>query len=100
RGGIRALPVRVVVRDTGGGAHVHRRYSRGGKTVGATRPTLIVVDILDQPERDNDAEREVDFESEEAILPDQTRNDTEVGWGERGDNNDERLLEDRPPHWG
>ncbi|GIF24351.1 hypothetical protein BJ973_007829 [Actinoplanes tereljensis] len=59
------------------------------------------MDILDEPERDSDAEREVDFESEEAaILPDQTRDDTGVGWGERSDDNDERLLEDRPPHWG
>ena len=59
------------------------------------------MDILDEPERDNDAEREVDFESEEAlILPDQTRDDTARGWGERGDTNDDRLLEDRPPHWG
>jgi hypothetical protein len=59
------------------------------------------VDILDQPERDNDAEREVDFEPEEApILPDQTRDDTGRGWGERDADNDDRLLEDRPPHWG
>lgn len=58
------------------------------------------MDILDEPERDNDAEREVDFETEEAVvLPDQTRDDTERGWGERGDTNDERLWEDRPPHW-
>jgi len=58
------------------------------------------VDILDEPERDHDAEREVDFESEEApVLPDQTRDDTERGWGERGYGNDDRLLEDRPPHW-
>jgi hypothetical protein len=59
------------------------------------------VDILDDPERDNDAEREVDFESEEApVLPEQTRDDTERGWGERSYSNDDRLLEDRPPHWG
>jgi hypothetical protein len=59
------------------------------------------VDILDEPERDNDAEREVDFEAgEAAVLPDQTRDDTGVGWGERDDTNDDRLLEDRPPHWG
>jgi hypothetical protein len=73
----------------------------GGRRLEAARLTLVAVDILDEPERDNDAEREVDFESEEvAILPDQTRDDTERGWGERGDTNDDRLLEDRPPHWG
>jgi hypothetical protein len=59
------------------------------------------VDILDGPDRDNDAERVVDFESEEApVLPEQTRDDTERGWGERESSNDERLYEDRPPHWG
>ena len=64
------------------------------------RHTLVSVDILDEPERDNDAEREVDFESEETpVLPDQTRDDTERGWGERDYANDERLWEDRPPHW-
>ena len=61
------------------------------------------MDILDEPERDADAERTVDFESEEALplLPEQTRDDTERGWGAGGDDsNDDRLLEDRPPHWG
>ena len=77
-----------------------------GTAVGGGRPrrrghTLVLVDILDEPERDNDAEREVDFESEEAVvLPDQTRDDTGAGWGERDDTNDDRLIEDRPPHWG
>jgi len=34
------------------------------------------------------------------VLPTQSREDTDVGWGdyaERG--NDDRLLRDRPPHW-
>jgi hypothetical protein len=34
------------------------------------------------------------------ILPAQSREDTDVGWGdftERDD--DDRLLRDRPPHW-
>jgi hypothetical protein len=58
------------------------------------------VDILDEPERDADAERMVDLEPEEApLLPEQTRDDTERGWGEQDDSNDDRLLEDRPPHW-
>jgi hypothetical protein len=65
------------------------------------RAYALVVDILDEPERDHDAEREVDFESEEAVvLPDQTRDDTERGWGEPDYSNDDRLLDDRPPHWG
>ncbi len=44
----------------------------------------------------------MDFEPEETpLLPEQTRDDTERGWGVSGDDsNDDRLLEDRPPHWG
>jgi hypothetical protein len=40
-------------------------------------------------------------EEPEVVLPEQTRDDTDEGWGERPDanTNDERLLEDRPPHW-
>lgn len=58
------------------------------------------MDILDDPERDSDGDRTVDFESEESpLLPEQTRDDTERGWGESTDSNDDRLLEDRPPHW-
>ncbi|WP_412737573.1 hypothetical protein [Krasilnikovia sp. MM14-A1259] len=58
------------------------------------------MDILEQPEHDSDGERTVDFESEEApLLPEQTRDDTERGWGDREYTNDARLLEDRPPHW-
>ena len=59
------------------------------------------MDILEQPEHDADGERTVDFDSEEApLLPEQTRDDTERGWGEVAGSNDDRLLEDRPPHWG
>jgi hypothetical protein len=62
--------------------------------------TLVAVDIMDEPDRDSDGDRTVDFESEEApLLADQTRDDTERGWGEQGDANDDRLLDDRPPHW-
>jgi hypothetical protein len=45
----------------------------------------------------SDEEREVAFD--EDALPDQTRDDTDRGWGERPSSNDDRLLEDRPPHW-
>jgi hypothetical protein len=77
---------------TDGTARGRRRERRG--------LTLVPVDILDDPDRDPDAEREVDFESEEApLLPEQTRDDTERGWGESEASNDDRLLEDRPPHW-
>jgi hypothetical protein len=36
----------------------------------------------------------------EPILPAQSREDTDVGWGDYGERDDnERLLSDRPPHW-
>lgn len=39
---------------------------------------------------------------ERAVLPDQTSDDLDVGWGERFDDDpdDERFLRERPPHWG
>lgn len=58
------------------------------------------MDILEHPDRDTDAERHVEFESEEApLLPEQTADDTERGWGSYAVGNDERLMDDRPPHW-
>jgi len=44
---------------------------------------------------------------EEPVLPEQTRDDTDRGWGaERGNDehdveghDDERFLRERPPHW-
>lgn len=47
---------------------------------------------------DDDA-REVAFTDELVILPDQTSDDTDAGWGERSAGNDDRLLAERPPHW-
>jgi hypothetical protein len=45
-------------------------------------------------------ERVVEFEPDDTpVLPDQTRDDTDSGWGESAASNDDRLLEDRPPHW-
>jgi hypothetical protein len=35
------------------------------------------------------------------ILPAQSREDTDSGWGDyRDPDDDDRLLRDRPPHWG
>ena len=35
------------------------------------------------------------------ILPAQSREDTDAGWGDyRDPDDDDRLLRDRPPHWG
>ena len=34
------------------------------------------------------------------VLPTQSREDTDVGWGEyRERDDDDRLVRDRPPHW-
>jgi hypothetical protein len=47
-----------------------------------------------------DDEREVRLDDEELpIIPDQTTDDTDRGWGQRRSGNDIRLLDDRPPHW-
>ncbi|WP_169744375.1 hypothetical protein [Spirillospora albida] len=48
-----------------------------------------------------DDDRHVDLDDEPALLPDQTSDDTDGGWGEwRGEPDDDtRLIEDRPPHW-
>jgi hypothetical protein len=48
----------------------------------------------------DDSERVVELEDDDQpVLPDQTRDDTDRGWGERSSSNDDRLLDDRPPHW-
>lgn len=54
-----------------------------------------------------DDDREVDLSDDGGldILPDQTRDDTDAGWGERRSpvsvmsEDDRRLLDERPPHW-
>jgi hypothetical protein len=47
-----------------------------------------------------DPDRLVDLDEDGLpVLPDQTRDDTDRGWGELSYSNDDRLLEDRPPHW-
>ena len=35
----------------------------------------------------------------EPALPEQSREDTDAGWGEYPDTSDDRLYRDRPPHW-
>jgi hypothetical protein len=50
-----------------------------------------------------DGQREVAFNEaadDLVILPDHSVDDTDAGWGELSAGNDERLLADRPPHWG
>jgi hypothetical protein len=46
-----------------------------------------------------DDDRTVDFSDDLEILPDQTRDDTDEGWGDWRESDDSYLLEERPPHW-
>lgn len=46
-----------------------------------------------------DDDRVIEFDEDVLILPDQSGDDTDSGWGERSTGNDERLIEERPPHW-
>ena len=51
------------------------------------------------PIEPSDESREVGLVEELVVLPDQTSDDTDRGWGERTGDNDDRLLAERPPHW-
>lgn len=48
---------------------------------------------------DDDREVVLAADDDEPLLPQQTRDDTDEGWGERHESNDDRLRSDRPPHW-
>jgi len=51
--------------------------------------------------RGGDDERIVDVvDDQPRVLPEQTGDDTDRGWGEWPESNDDRLLAERPPHWG
>lgn len=62
--------------------------------------TLVSVDFLDGRPGPSDDDRTVELDSDELpVLPEQTRDDTDQGWGDPEASNDARLFEDRPPHW-
>ncbi|ROT32028.1 hypothetical protein [Micromonospora sp. HM5-17] len=47
-----------------------------------------------------DDDRLVDLTDDDfRVLPDQSVDDTDRGWGELPASNDDRLLAERPPHW-
>lgn len=57
---------------------------------------------------DSDDDRSVDLDEDFSVLPDQTSDDTDRGWGERPrprrtrgglSARDLDLLAERPPHW-
>lgn len=55
---------------------------------------------MEDERRSFDEEREVVLvDDAEPVLPEQTRDDLDRGWGEPASSNDDRLLEERPPHW-
>jgi hypothetical protein len=33
------------------------------------------------------------------VLPEQSREDTDAGWGDYREQDDDRLRQERPPHW-
>lgn len=51
------------------------------------------------PHAPGDDDRVVDLSDEFVVLPEQTTDDTDRGWGEVTGGNDDRLLAERPPHW-
>ncbi|MFC3504220.1 hypothetical protein ACIBTV_17960 [Micromonospora sp. NPDC049366] len=52
----------------------------------------------DDPGTRGDEDRTVDLSDD--VLPSQTADDTDRGWGEwSGGGNDDWLLAERPPHW-
>ncbi|MER5455531.1 hypothetical protein ABT008_12180 [Micromonospora sp. NPDC002389] len=47
-----------------------------------------------------DDDRAVDLSEDDfVVLPEQSTDDTDRGWGERVGGNDDWLLAERPPHW-
>lgn len=46
-----------------------------------------------------DDDRVVDLSDDFVVLPEQTADDTDWGWGDRVGGNDDWLLAERPPHW-
>ena len=46
------------------------------------------------PDRDH-------LDGDDEVLPEQTSDDTDRGWGEHDDelSDDERLIREKPPHW-
>lgn len=62
------------------------------------RLTLRLVSTL-EPRSRGDDDRVVDLGDDFTVLPEQTLDDTDQGWGERTGDNDDRLLAERPPHW-
>ncbi|SCL18446.1 hypothetical protein GA0070624_1530 [Micromonospora rhizosphaerae] len=61
-------------------------------------PLVSTVDPGTQSMRGDD-DRTIDLSDDFVVLPEQTADDTDRGWGERNGSNDDWLLAERPPHW-
>jgi hypothetical protein len=55
----------------------------------------------DRPDRTGTPVLTVRSPADKPALPVRSRDDSDVGWGERPepDDDDERLYRERPPHW-
>ncbi|SBV28162.1 hypothetical protein GA0070620_3696 [Micromonospora krabiensis] len=67
---------------------------------GWREPSALTLRLVstDDPGTRGDEDRTVDLSDD--VLPSQTADDTDRGWGEwSGGGNDDWLLAERPPHW-
>jgi hypothetical protein len=49
---------------------------------------------------DRDGKKDQSDQDDKPLLPEQSQDETSVGWGEAPEpDDDERLREERPPHW-
>ncbi len=48
---------------------------------------------------DHPAPRAAPVRDDAPLLPSRSADDSDTGWGEGPDSNDDRLLRDVPPHW-
>jgi hypothetical protein len=86
-----------------------RRAVRQAGTVGtddsilvSSHPAVPVADVPDPTRADAnqpDANQPNAAGVREPALPVRSADDTDVGWGEASDANDDRLRRDKPPHW-
>ncbi len=56
---------------------------------------------MSENEANDDARPPAGQAYDDATLPEQTSDDTDVGWGDdqQPESGDERLLREKPPHW-
>lgn len=73
---------------------------RPGTSLGLRGLTAaLVLPLVSEPHGPRDDDRTVELTDDFVVLPEQTADDTDHGWGERAGGNDDWLLGERPPHW-